>query len=366
MAGTVRVLVAGAYWPGDVLAGVISALTRIGVEVSTLVTNPRPTDAALLERLTALTRRWPYLGVRIQAASSLMLRKERLRIVQDRLGRQLRDWKPHLFLALIDGRYPILPEIVANHDEMTKIGWLLDDPFWADSDQVSSLRVFDALWTVEESLVAPLGVATGRPVRCVPLGVDPDVYHRLDRGSRESHRQLVFVGKSYRNNSDGVSRAVALSSIAGKGLEVWGDPGWTKWKVGHVDFGAHYRGGPVPSSAVNEIYNSAQIVLNIHHSQIRIGTSLRAFAICAAGAFQAADWRPGLDALLEPDREIVTFRCGDELAEKVDRYLKDDVGRQRIAVAGERRALCEHTYERRLRPLIAALLKERRGPHETL
>ena len=60
----------------------------------------------------------------------------------------------------------------------------------------------------------------------------------------------------------------------------------------------------------------------------------------------------GIEDMLVPDREIVTFRDEDEMMDKIKFYLKNDLLREKIAAAGRERVLREHTYEVRIRQML--------------
>jgi len=152
-----------------------------------------------------------------------------------------------------------------------------------------------------------------------------------------------------------VVRKNLLARVADLGLSIWGDPSWRDVTAHGVEFGRHYRGGPVWADETNQIYNRSKVVVNILHPQIRHGTSLRTFAIGAAGAFQLVEWRPGLEDLLEPGREVIAFRCADELEEHARYYIKDAGARDEVAAAGYRRVIHEHTYTHRLSRILAAI-----------
>ena len=92
----------------------------------------------------------------------------------------------------------------------------------------------------------------------------------------------------------------------------------------------------------------------MHYGEIQ-GVNCRLFEAAGCGAFQIADWKPGLAELFEPEREIVTFRTRDELKEKVDYYLAHAEERREIADRAYRRAHREHTYEIRLRKMFDVL-----------
>jgi spore maturation protein CgeB len=81
----------------------------------------------------------------------------------------------------------------------------------------------------------------------------------------------------------------------------------------------------------------------------------RVFQISASGAFVMTDWREDAVALFEPDEEAVYFKSLQELPDLIDRYLKDPKKRKRIAAAGRRRFLNEHTAAHRMSELGAKL-----------
>jgi spore maturation protein CgeB len=94
------------------------------------------------------------------------------------------------------------------------------------------------------------------------------------------------------------------------------------------------------------------VVINIHHPQFRLGTSLRTFAIAAGGAFQLVDMRPGVERFFVPGEEIATYSTAEELREKALFYLANETARARIARAGRERVCREHTYTNRLAEML--------------
>jgi hypothetical protein len=348
-----RVLLAGAEWHGDILGACERALHAGGMEVGVVATNDASDRVQRLRAAGDTLRRLPLVGTSCWTRLDRHARARLNRDVHTVMRHAFETWRPDVLLALVDGVYPVFPDLLDGFPRVHKIAWMMDDPFYHSSTVSFDLHAFDILYTVEDSLVTPLEQATSRPVACVPLAADADTYRVLAPAEREAERHaLVFVGKSYRDMPAGVPRQEVLRHIADLDLAIWGDAAWRTWKTNDVDLGRCYKGGPVPPDKTNKIYNSADAVVNIHHPQIRCGTSLRTFSICAAGAFQLVDWRPGVDDMLEPGKEIVTFRCGVELAENARRYLRDAPARQRIAAAGERRVRAEHTYAHRLKRIM--------------
>ncbi len=85
---------------------------------------------------------------------------------------------------------------------------------------------------------------------------------------------------------------------------------------------------------------------------IRKSMSARMYTALGCGAFYMCQYVEGIEDLLEPDREIVTFMNEDEMVEKIRYFLDNESVRREIAERGRKRVLREHTYEVRIRQLL--------------
>jgi spore maturation protein CgeB len=65
----------------------------------------------------------------------------------------------------------------------------------------------------------------------------------------------------------------------------------------------------------------------------------KSFEIAACGGFLMAERSAGHSARFREDEEAVFFTGFEECAEKIRRYLPDEVARERIAAAGRERAV---------------------------
>lgn len=81
----------------------------------------------------------------------------------------------------------------------------------------------------------------------------------------------------------------------------------------------------------------------------------RTFEIPACGGFQLSGQCDDIESYLEPGREIVLYRSPRELVDLAHRYLRDEDSRRKIANAGYRRVLAEHTWEHRFREIFSAI-----------
>ncbi len=85
---------------------------------------------------------------------------------------------------------------------------------------------------------------------------------------------------------------------------------------------------------------------------IRKSMSARMYTAVGCGAFYLCRHVDGIEDVLMPDREIVTFRDEDEMMDKIKFYLINDLLREKIAAAGRERVLRDHTYEVRVRQML--------------
>ena len=105
----------------------------------------------------------------------------------------------------------------------------------------------------------------------------------------------------------------------------------------------------------------AAIVVNRHGDISRgMANNMRLFEATGVGAAVLTEAAPNLHEMFEPGAEMATYADGDELVAVVKSLLEDDGERRRLAAAGRRRTLAEHTYAERMREL-SSMLEERRA-----
>jgi len=89
------------------------------------------------------------------------------------------------------------------------------------------------------------------------------------------------------------------------------------------------------------------------------GGALRLFETTGAGAALLVEDSPTVRELFDVGREVVVYRDAEEAVERALWLDRDPVERERIALAGQRRTLRDHTAERRaeaLEPILRAAL----------
>jgi hypothetical protein len=98
----------------------------------------------------------------------------------------------------------------------------------------------------------------------------------------------------------------------------------------------------------------SSITINHHGDVPPFANNMRLYEATGMGCLLVTDYKDNLHEMFEPEREVVTYRDGAECVDKILFYLDDRNGgeRDRIAAAGQRRTLHEHTYQARMKHLL--------------
>lgn len=141
-----------------------------------------------------------------------------------------------------------------------------------------------------------------------------------------------------------------------------GDPGWRET---FPDEGRawRYQAELAYYDQLPDFYPLSDINFNATSQQMKGAVNQRVFDVPACRAFLLTDARRQLDALFEPGREVAVYADPAEIPELVARYLADAPARERIAVAGRKRLLAEHTYPTRMKQLFA-VMRDTFGPRD--
>jgi spore maturation protein CgeB len=81
------------------------------------------------------------------------------------------------------------------------------------------------------------------------------------------------------------------------------------------------------------------------------------FEATGVGTCLLTDWKEHIADLFEPDEEVVTYKSAEECIEKAKWLLENPAERERIAKAGQKRTLRDHTFENRVE-LFDAIIKK--------
>jgi spore maturation protein CgeB len=189
---------------------------------------------------------------------------------------------------------------------------------------------------------------------CTPIynGLDP-LEHHPEKPQSCFQADLAFLGNRMPDRETRVEEffletAARLPErcflLGGNGWQDKALPLNVRW-LGHVYTRDH-----------NAINSSALAVLNVNRSSMaRYGFSppTRVFEAAGAGACLITDFWEGIELFLEPGREVLVARSGEEVAEHLRRLTPEQA--RALGQAAYRRVLAEHTYARRAEQLEQVL-----------
>jgi spore maturation protein CgeB len=118
---------------------------------------------------------------------------------------------------------------------------------------------------------------------------------------------------------------------------------------------------------MHRVLASSQISLNVHtdkYTNHTIGatytgfaTNMRLFESTGTGTCLLTDWKANLHEFFELDTEVVTYKSIDECVEKAKWLVNNPTTRKKIALAGQKRTLKDHTLEKRVQYLDQIIRK---------
>ncbi len=178
------------------------------------------------------------------------------------------------------------------------------------------------------------------PSSYLPLAVDPE---RFCPGQASRKTELLFVA-SHTTYREAVVRGLLEPA-----------------RVIGTDWGGLARAGfhrvsnrKIGRRALIQLYQHHQAVLNVRNEvNVEHGLNQRSFEPLACGAVVLNDDLADLPLCFEPGREILVYRDADELNALAVRLRREPAFAIKIAEAGRRRVLAEHTYAHRVKTIVS-------------
>jgi spore maturation protein CgeB len=191
--------------------------------------------------------------------------------------------------------------------------------------------------------------------QCVPIynALDPDTHHPV-KPLEKFKGELAFMGNRLPDREARVEEFfMKAAQLLPDSRFVLGGSGWAdKAKPKNVDYVGH-----VYTREHNAFCVSSLAVLNVsRESMAKTGFSpaTRVFEAAGAGACLITDYWEGIELFLEPGREVLVARSGEEVAGLLESLTAEqaaDIGRN-----ANERVLSEHTYRHRAEELTRVLL----------
>ena len=196
--------------------------------------------------------------------------------------------------------------------------------------------------------------AAGVTARYQALAFDPRVLDRV--GTVERDIDVAFVGTIHPRGIHREGTALLERLAREVDLQLWGQI-QDRLAPDSPILSRHH--GPAWGDDMFRVLARSRIVVN-RHGDIAEGfaNNMRLFEATGMGALLVTEAAPNLPQLFAPGQEVVAYEDADDLVRRIRHLLADEDERARIARAGQRRTLAEHTYARRMVELDA-ILRER-------
>lgn len=180
----------------------------------------------------------------------------------------------------------------------------------------------------------------GCPAMFFPEASDPTIFH--PRPDLPKTHDVSFVGRRY-----GIREKIVFAlRRAGIKVTAYGD-GWEDGYIGIEE--------------VPRLFAQSRMVLGIGtigHSADFYALKMRDFDGPMSGTCYVTHDNADLKKVYDVGREIVTYRTIDECVDKISLYLKRETEREEIAEAGHKRAMNDHTWNKRFEDLLSLLRSE--------
>lgn len=227
--------------------------------------------------------------------------------------------------------------------------WDMDHPFWPTNTSMDLLRsmphlhCFGAL--AEHFIPSLLGLGCPRAEH-MPMFFIPERF-ALPAPLTAAERarfdaDLLFVGRF------SPERADMLRPLATRNLALHG-PDWDRDLAADDPLRRCLRGGFLVGQDYAKALHCCRIAINVLVTQCKGANNLRTFEATGCGAFLLTEHsREQAEILFRDGEEIACYRNPEELVQLAQRFLDDESARARIAAAGQRRCLAEHTLAHRM------------------
>lgn len=264
-------------------------------------------------------------------------------------------FKPHIILHTKD---ELSPDVFQDLREYAKVVQWYPDPVIPDW-LPAYVQASDIFLTMSEGLVEEFRRFNPNSF-WLSQAFEPSFFELkeiTDKDMELFSSDITFVG-NLGSKEHYLRRREALMRVIKEGFELkwWGPPLPRKLSTIPLLFGRlgmAYGGGFIWGKDYAKVARLSKIFLAFDSMpHIRKSMSARMYTAVGCGAFYMCQHVDGIEEVLIPDKEIVTFHNDDEMIEKIRFYLKREDLRRKIAQAGQKKVLSEHTYEVRIKEMM--------------
>ena len=255
--------------------------------------------------------------------------------------------RPHLFWA--DKVLLLLPDTLRQLKEMgiVTVSYMIDNAFGPRKDPgwrlyKKNIPLFDLHVTQRDISIGDYKAHGARNVIKVQTAFEPTVHYACSMQvlDDERNRQVSFIGSPYDNRAD------TLARLFEKEVPVTVSGNASRWRaaLSETIFSRIFKGGELYGDEYREAIWRSKINLSFITHSNQDEYAHKSFEIAGCGGFLLAERSRGHSLTFAEDYEAVFFSDEAELLDKIKLYMPDEEARNRIALAGQRRAVRDGYY----------------------
>ncbi len=260
-----------------------------------------------------------------------------------RIARRVQVFAPDLILAIGAFHVPIifLQKIAALPGRAPLVGWVGD---LFDAQAVTAAQYLDLVAYTDAGLDARhREMVFGNSSVFLPHAVNPAPVSQGE-DIRQRDPRLIFIGTPTPQRLGLVEGLPMPMCLYGPG-----------WKMGPQSPHAAVA-RKVSPARLQSLYGHHRAALNIRNeTHVLTGLNQRNFQPYLARTAVATDNQADLETCFEPGREVLVYSGPDELKALAEMVIREPGTVAKVAQAGRRRVLAEHTYSQRLNTLLRML-----------
>ncbi len=246
----------------------------------------------------------------------------------------------------------LLPEVVQTMQQTARVAIWLFDSVRRFPIVLPNLRFADHIFCYEQTDIEFIRSRCDIEAHFLPQAADTSLYYPLPV---EKDLDIVFAGDLWQSEKRRRLIQAVVTHYADRKIHVWGI--YKPWYKHPIDWLTRerrdvYTNRNASVATLNEEYNHARIVLNIHNEQQRDGANPKVFEICASGAYQICDANPYIEDLF-PHGEVGLYHTEQELFALIDYALSHDMSVN--ARAAHEQVLQHHTFANRIASVLRSV-----------
>lgn len=219
----------------------------------------------------------------------------------------------------------------------------------------------DAVFCYEQTDIPIIKERFGIHAHFLPQAVDTEIYYPMDC---QKEYDIVFAGDIFHSQRRRQVIQAVVAHYPDLRIKVWGE--YKPWYKNPLKWLTRerkdvYQNCNASGQQLNEDYNRARVVLNIHHEQQKDGANPKVYEIAATGAYQVCDANPYIRSLF-PENEIGLYEIDssagemhqyDKLFAVIDEALAHDLSPS--AKKAYEKVVSQHTFIQRIKQCLETL-----------